>query len=208
MGLNKGILITFEGIEGSGKSTQINRIYKYLKKNNIKCIKTREPGGTKLSEKIRKLIINELKNNEDNLTELLLLFASRSNHFLKMSKYLKKNYVVICDRYIDSTYVYQHYEQGQSLKFINFLQKKIDNNVKPYITFLLDISPELSKKRLLKRKKLDRFDRYNKSKMNSLRKSFLKLSKKFQRIIKIDGNKNENIVHNEIIDCLIKKNVI
>ena len=109
MGLNKGILITFEGIEGSGKSTQINRIYKYLKKNNIKCIKTREPGGTKLSEKIRKLIINELKNNEDNLTELLLLFASRSNHFLKMSKYLKKNYVVICDRYIDSTYVYQHY---------------------------------------------------------------------------------------------------
>ena len=208
MGLNRGILITFEGIEGSGKSTQINRIYKYLKKNNIKCIKTREPGGTKLSEKIRKLIINELKNNEDNLTELLLLFASRSNHFLKMSKYLKKNYVVICDRYIDSTYVYQHYEQGHSLKFINFLQKKIDNNVKPYITFLLDISPELSKKRLLKRKKLDRFDRYNKSKMNSLRKSFLKLSKKFQRIIKIDGNKNENIVHNEIIDCLIKKNVI
>ena len=208
MGLNKGILITFEGIEGSGKSTQINRIYKYLKKNNIKCIKTREPGGTKLSEKIRKLIINELKNNEDNLTELLLLFASRSNHFLKMSKYLKKKYVVICDRYIDSTYVYQHYEQGQSLKFINFLQKKIDNNIKPYITFLLDIPPELSKKRLLKRKKLDRFDRYNKIKMNSLRKSFLKLSKKFQRIVKIDGTKNENIVHNEIVKRLIKKNVI
>ena len=208
MGLNRGILITFEGIEGSGKSTQIDRIYKYLKKKNIKCIKTREPGGTKLSEKIRKLIINDLKNNEDNLTELLLLFASRSNHFLKMSKYLKKKYVVICDRYIDSTYVYQHYEQGQSLKFINFLQKKIDNNIKPYITFLLDISPDLSKKRLLKRKKLDRFDRYNKIKMNSLRKSFLKLSKKFQRIVKIDGTKNENIVHNEIVKRLIKKNVI
>ena len=208
MGLNRGILITFEGIEGSGKSTQIDRIYKYLKKKNIKFIKTREPGGTKLSEKIRKLIINDLKNNEDNLTELLLLFASRSNHFLKMSKYLKKKYVVICDRYIDSTYVYQHYEQGQSLKFINFLQKKIDNNIKPYITFLLDIPPELSKKRLLKRKKLDRFDRYNKIKMNSLRKSFLKLSKKFQRIVKIDGTKNENIVHNEIVKRLIKKNVI
>ena len=116
--------------------------------------------------------------------------------------------MVICDRYIDSTYVYQHYEQGQSLKFINFLQKKIDNNIKPYITFLLDISPELSKKRLLKRKKLDRFDRYNKIKMNSLRKSFLKLSKKFQRIVKIDGTKNENIVHNEIVKRLIKKNVI
>ena len=125
-----------------------------------------------------------------------------------MSKYLKKKYVVICDRYIDSTYVYQHYEQGQSLQFINFLQKKIDNNIKPYITFLLDIPPELSKKRLLNRKKLDRFDRYNKIKMNSLRKSFLKLSKKFQRIVKIDGTKNENIVHNEIVKRLIKKNVI
>ena len=125
-----------------------------------------------------------------------------------MSKYLKKKYVVICDRYIDSTYVYQHYEQGQSLKFINFLQKKIDNNIKPYITFLLDIPPELSKKRLLKRKKLDRFDRYNKIKMNSLRKNFLKLSKKFKRIVKIDGTKNENTVHNEIIKRLIKKNVI
>ena len=135
MGLKKGILITFEGIEGCGKSTQINKLYNFFKKNNIKCIKTREPGGTKISEKIRKVIIEDLKNNEDNLTELLLLFASRSNHIIKISQYLKKNYIVICDRYIDSTYVYQHYEQGQSLKLINLLQKKIENKTKPFITF-------------------------------------------------------------------------
>ena len=208
MGLKKGVLITFEGIEGSGKSTQINKIYQFLKKKKIKCIKTREPGGTRLSEKIRKLIINDLKNNEDNLTELLLLFASRSNHFLKMAKFLKKNYIVICDRYIDSTYVYQHYEQGQSLKLINFLQKKIDNNIKPYITFFLDIPPSLSKKRLYKRKKLDRFDKYNISKMNKLRNSFLKLSKKFKRIIKIDGAKSEKEVYKDIVSFLVKKNVI
>ena len=79
------------------------------------------------------------------------MFASRSNHFLKMSKYLKKKYVVICDRYIDSTYAYQHYEQGQSLKLINFLQRKIDNNVKPNITFL-DVTPGISKNRVHKRK--------------------------------------------------------
>ena len=84
MGLNRGNLITFEGIEGCGKSTQINKVYNYLKKKKINCIKTREPGGTKLAEKIRKLIINDLANNEDNLTELLLLFAARSNHFLKI----------------------------------------------------------------------------------------------------------------------------
>ena len=69
------------------------------------------------------------------MTELLLLFASRSNHIIKISQYLKKNYIVICDRYIDSTYVYQHYEQGQSLKLINLLQKKIENKTKPFITF-------------------------------------------------------------------------
>ncbi len=137
-----------------------------------------------------------------------MLFASRSNHFLKMSKFLKKKYVVVCDRYIDSTFVYQHYEQRQSLKFINFLQNKIDNNTEPYITFLLDIPPKLSKKRLNKRKKLDRFDKYNISKLNRLRKSFLKLNKKFKRIVKIDGTKNANEVHKDIINYLKKKNVI
>ena len=208
MGVKKGVLITFEGIEGCGKSTQIEKIFKFLKKKKIKCIKTRAPGGTRLSEKIRKLIIYDLKNNEDNLTELLLLFASRSNHFIKMSKYLKKKYVVICDRYIDSTYAYQHYEQGQSLKFINSLQKKIDNDVKPNITFFLDVTPSISKNRVFKRKKQDRFDMYNKTKMNNLRKSFLKLAKKYKRIVKIDGSKNENEVHDEIIKILMKKNVI
>ena len=125
-----------------------------------------------------------------------------------MSKYLKKKYIVICDRYIDSTYAYQHYEQGQSLKFINFLQKKIDNNVKPDITFFLDVSPSVSKKRINKRKKLDRFDKYNKMKMNNLRKSFIKLTKKYKRIVKIDGSKNANAVHNDIVDYILKKNVI
>lgn len=208
MGLKKGVLVTFEGIEGCGKSTQINKLYKLLKKRKIKCIKTREPGGTKLSEKIRKLIINDLKNNEDNLTELLLLFASRANHFLKISKYLKKNYIVICDRYVDSTYAYQHYEQGQSLKFINLLQKKIDNNVRPNITFFLDIPASLSKRRIYSREKRDRFDKYNQKKMNNLRKSFLILTKKFKRIIKIDGTKDKNRVHNDIIQYLLNKNVI
>ena len=137
MGIGRGNLITFEGIEGSGKSTQLNEVYKFLKKRKIKCVKTREPGGTKLAEKIRKLIIKDLKNNEDNLTELLLLFAARSNHFLKIQKYLNKGYIVLCDRYIDSTYAYQHYEQGQSIKLINFLQTLIDKKNKPKLTFFI-----------------------------------------------------------------------
>ena len=208
MGLIRGNLITFEGIEGCGKSTQIHKVYNFLKKKKINCIKTREPGGTKLAEKIRKLIINDLANNEDNLTELLLLFAARSNHFLKIQKYLNKGYIVLCDRYIDSTYVYQHYEQGQSIKLINFLQTLIDKKNKPKLTFFIDIPVEVSKIRVRSRGKLDRFDKYGLKKLNKLRNSFVKLSKKHNRIININGKKKEEEIRDEIINHLIKKNVI
>lgn len=208
MGIGKGNLITFEGIEGSGKSTQLNEVYKFLKKRKIKCIKTREPGGTRLAEKIRKLIIKDLKNNEDNLTELLLLFAARSNHFLKIKKFIKKGYLVLCDRYIDSTYAYQHYEQGQDIKLINFLQNLISKKSFPKITFFIDIPVKTSKLRVKSRVSLDRFDKYGEKKLNKLRKSFINLTKKHNRIIKIDGTKNKKDITIQIVNYLIKKNVI
>lgn len=208
MGIVKGNLISFEGIEGSGKSTQLNEVYKFLKKRKIKCIKTREPGGTRLAEKIRKLIIKDLKNNEDNLTELLLLFAARSNHFLKIKKLIKKGYLVLCDRYIDSTYAYQHYEQGQDIKLINFLQNLISKKSFPKITFFIDIPVKTSKLRVKGRGRLDRFDKYGEKKLNKLRKSFINLTKKHNRIIKIDGTKNKKDITIQIVNYLIKKNVI
>ena len=208
MGIGKGNLITFEGIEGSGKSTQLNEVYKFLKKRKIKCIKTREPGGTRLAEKIRKLIIKDLKNNEDNLTELLLLFAARSNHFLKIKKFIKKGYLVLCDRYIDSTYAYQHYEQGQDIKLINFLQNLISKKSFPKITFFIDIPVKISKLRVKGRGRLDRFDQYGEKKLNNLRKSFINLTKKHNRIIKIDGTKNKKDITIQIVNYLIKKNDI
>ncbi|EMH80144.1 dTMP kinase [alpha proteobacterium HIMB114] len=208
MGIEKGNLITFEGIEGSGKSTQINEVYKFLKKRKIKCIKTREPGGTRLAEKIRKIIIKDLKNNEDNLTELLLLFAARSNHFLKIKKLIKKGYLVLCDRYIDSTYAYQHYEQGQDIKLINFLQNLISKKSFPKITFFIDIPVKTSKSRVKGRGRLDRFDKYGEKKLNKLRKSFINLKKKHNRIIMIDGTKNKKDITIQIVNYLIKKNAI
>ena len=125
-----------------------------------------------------------------------------------MRDYIKKGYVVLCDRYIDSTYVYQHYEQGQSIKLINFLQNLIDKQNKPKLTFFIDIPVNISKKRVQSRGKLDRFDKYSFKKLTKLRKSFLILLKKHKRIIKIDGEKNQKVVTNEIISKLIKKNVI
>lgn len=207
MGLKNSFFVTFEGIEGCGKSTQINKVYNFFKKKKIKCIKTREPGGTLIAEKIRKLIIYNLKNNEDNLTELLLLLASRSNHFKKILKYLNKGYVVLCDRYIDSTYVYQYYEQGQSLNFINLIQNKIDGGIKPDITFFIDIPAKISKLRVSNRKNLDRFDKYSEKKLDKLRNYYLKLSNKFNRIKNIDGSKDPGSVQKEIINYLNKKNV-
>ena len=208
MGIGKGNLISFEGIEGSGKSTQLNEVYKFLKKRKIKSIKTREPGGTRLAEKIRKLIIKDLKNNEDNLTELLLLFAARSNHFLKIKKLIKRGYLVLCDRYIDSTYAYQHYEQGQDIKLINFLQNLISKKSFPKITFFIDIPVKTSKLRVKGRGRLDRFDKYGEKKLNKLRNSFINLTKKHNRIIKIDGTKNKKDITIQIVNYLIKKNVI
>ena len=139
---------------------------------------------------------------------MLLLFAARSNHFLKIKKLIKRGYLVLCDRYIDSTYAYQHYEQGQDIKLINFLQNLISKKSFPKITFFIDIPVKISKLRVKGRGRLDRFDKYGEKKLNKLRKSFINLSKKHNRIIKIDGTKNKKDITIQIVNYLIEKNVI
>ena len=137
--MSKNPLIVFEGIETSGKSTGLKKTIKYLKKNKIKYITFREPGGTNLSEKLRSLMLNK-KSKLNKKTDLFLLMASRSENF---DKILKKNYkkkVILIDRFIDSTLAYQHYGMGLEkdliLKMNNFLLGKI----KPNYTFLRLIS--------------------------------------------------------------------
>ena len=118
--------ITFEGIDGSGKSTQINLLKKLFTKKNIKFMITREPGGTKFSEKLRKLILNSSENLSFQ-SEVLLLYAARIEHIEKKIKpALKENYIVISDRYYDSTLAYQGYGYGYNKKFINYIDSLID----------------------------------------------------------------------------------
>lgn len=200
MGLKKGFFITFEGIEGSGKTTQIKLLYKYLKKKTKKIYLTREPGGTKISEKIRSLVIKDLSNNSNPLTELFLLFAARAEHFDLIKKKIKEKYIVLCDRYINSTIAYQHYKGKINLKLINLIQANVDKGQKPNLTFLLDINPKITKDRILNRKKIiDRFDSDSLKNMNLIRNSFLKISKKFKkRINVINGSNEKKIVHNKI----------
>lgn len=211
MGIDRGVFITFEGIEGSGKSTQIKSLYTFLK-NNIskKIFLTREPGGTKISEKIRKIVIKDLDSSNNPLTELFLLFAARAEHYDLIKKKLNDGFIVLCDRYLDSTIAYQHFNGTIELKIINYLQKLIDKNIKPNLTILLDVKPSLSKKRMhLRKKKLDRFDNESLKKMEIVRKGFLKIAElNKKRIVVINNNldqdSSERKIKSKILNYLVK----
>ena len=125
MAIKKSFFICFEGVEGSGKSTQAKLLYKFIKKNITKnVILTREPGGTMFSEKIRNLLLDS-KTRVNPLTEFFLLMAARNEHIInKINFYLKKKFIIVCDRFFYSTIAYQHYLEGMDKKFIFDIQKK------------------------------------------------------------------------------------
>ncbi len=170
-------VIVFEGIETSGKSTNLRKLSSYLKKINRKFIKIREPGGTKSSENIRRLILN--KNSNLNFkTDLLLIIASRSEN---IEKILKKNLgkkIIIIDRFIDSTIAYQHYGMGINLKLIKSLNNFVLGKFKPNFTILNIVNKKNLNIRLKKRNSLNKYDKFNYLFYQKVQKGFLKLAKK------------------------------
>ena len=133
---NRNLFVSFEGPEASGKSSQIKLLAKYLKKNKIRHIITREPGGTKIWEKLRKIILDK-KENITPSEEILLLMSARLNHINNVIlPSLKKGKIVICDRFADSTFVYQGYVNNFGLKKTLDLHKNLLNNFLPTKTFL------------------------------------------------------------------------
>ena len=147
----KGKFIVIEGIDGCGKTTQINEIYKWLPNSGLmgkksKLIKTREPGGSAFGEKLRSLILDKDKDNEpSSLTELLIYSADRAEHISKViSPSLKKNDWVLSDRFADSTLAYQGYGRNISIKLIKNLESIVCQGESPDLTIFLDISPEES----------------------------------------------------------------
>ena len=201
MAIKKPFFISFEGVEGSGKSTQAKLLYKFIKKKiTKKVILTREPGGTPFAEKIRNILLdNKIKNNP--LTEFFLLMAARNDHVVnKINYYLKKKFIIICDRFFYSTLAYQHYLEGLNKKFISNVQKKIFSRIHPDITFLIDLDKKESKKRISKRnKKTNRFDKLSTHDFNKIRNGFLKISKIYKnKITIINGRKSLNEIQKEI----------
>ena len=160
--MSKKPVIVFEGIEGSGKSYHLNNVSKFLKRKKIKHVVIREPGGSKNSEKIRDFILN--KNiNFQNLTDLLLYLSARNENYNNILKKNFKKKVILIDRFTDSTIAYQVYGKNVNIQFINSIHKKILNGIKPDLNIILKVSPNASRKRLIKRKSKNRYDNFKES---------------------------------------------
>jgi len=198
--MSKKPVIVFEGIEGSGKSHHISNVSKYLDKKKIDYIKIREPGGSKNSEKIRKLLLNK-NSNFNNNTDLLLMLASRSENINLIKKNFKKK-IILIDRFTDSTIAYQHYGMGIDIKLINTINNFLLKKIKIDFTFLNIVNKKNLFLRLKQRKSLNRYDKFDMRFYNKVQKGFLKLAfkKKSYKIINSNLNikKNENLIIDQI----------
>ena len=196
---NKPIIV-FEGIETSGKSTSLKKAIKYLKKNKIKHISFREPGGTNLSEKLRQLMLNK-KSKLNNKTDLFLLMASRSENFDKILKDNYKKKVILIDRFIDSTLAYQHYGMGLDKNLILRMNNFLLGNFKPNFTFLSVVDKKNMLKRLKSRKNKNKYDNFNYNFYNKVQKGFLKIAlKNKSKYLILDSNKDGlKIIENKLI---------
>ena len=174
----EGKFITFEGTEGVGKTTQIQLLEKYLKTKNIKCIITREPGGTPLGEKIRQLLLSKAEENMDKLTELLLMFSARAQHLQEIIyPALKDNVWVICDRFTDASYAYQGGGRGISYPRIRMVENAVQDGFKPDLTILMSGNVESGMRRVTKRGEKDRFEMEDIEFFERVRENYLKLAK-------------------------------
>ena len=197
-------VIVFEGIETSGKSTNLKIVAKYLNNINRKFIKIREPGGTIHSEMFRKLILNK-KSKLNFKTDLMLIMASRSEN---IDKIIKNNYgkkIIIIDRFVDSTIAYQHYGMGINLNLINKLNNFLLDRFKPTFTFLSIVNKKNMKIRLNKRFSLNKYDKFDLSFYNKVQKGFLNIAKDKKNYFIIDSNENNIEENSQIIIKKIKK---
>ena len=201
----QGLLITFEGGEGTGKSTQSKLLYDYLNSKTTDVILTREPGGCKESENIRNLLVKGNINKWDPITESLLHNAARREHIKNIIKpALLKNKIVICDRYIDSTMAYQGIGQGVNSNFLNILSKEITENIVANITFIFDIDPDISLKRAKKRDKNtnNRYENFDLSFHKNIRNYFKSLINTNKRYILIDESNSIEEIHLKILKSI------
>ncbi len=202
------MFITFEGCEGSGKTTIIKKLEQYFLDQKRKIITTREPGGEKISEEIRKIILNRSNQELTKKAEALLFAASRIQHLHdRIIPYLEKDYIVICDRFIDSSYVYQGIASDLGMNYILKINDFMNKKTMPDITFLLDLDVEVGLGRVKSRGKesQNRIDLKTVEYHNKVRNAYLNLAKKNKkRYIIINANQDSDSIFLEVVDKLSK----
>ena len=199
--------ISFEGGEGSGKSTQIKLLAKRLAKYGD-VITTREPGGTIEAEIIRNLLVKGKKNKWSGVVETLLLYAARKDHIDKIiDPSLKKNKWVLCDRFKESTLVYQGYAKNVDIDLIKKLDKIITNNLTPGLTFILDIDPIIGLKRSKRKSNTEtRYENMSLGFHNKIRKAFRTIAKSNKKkFILINANQDINLIQDIIWNEVLKR---
>ena len=204
-GISKpGVLVTFEGVEGVGKTTLIRFITKYLSHHNIPLLVTREPGGTPLADDIRHFLLSKHAEKMQPETELLLIFAARAQHLQNViHPALKAGKLVICDRFTDTSYAYQGAGRGINKAKIEILEKTVQDDLKPDLTILLDAPIDVCLARIVAREKTDRFESESKSFFQKARHAYLQMAAADpERFRVIDAAQPMTVVEEEVVKFL------
>jgi dTMP kinase len=199
------LFITFEGIEGCGKSTQARLLMEYLHSVGHKVLLSREPGGPRISEQIRNILLDIENTEMAPETELLLYLAARNQHTHQLIlPALKRGEIVICDRYFDSTYAYQGIGRNLDMKMVRQMNEFATYKLKPDITFILDITVELSRARLFA-KKFDRIENESNEFHESVRQAFIDSISENDRYVYMNGDEDPMVIHEMIQQLTISK---
>jgi dTMP kinase len=194
--------ITFEGIEGSGKSSQVKMLNDFLLSKHCLTLISREPGGTMAGEQIRNILIDEEIPKLTPITELLLNFAARIEHIEKLIKpALKAKKIVVIDRFFDSSYAYQGFGFGLGKNLVDEIRKLSIKDFAPQISFLIDLPVETAFLRIKNRTDNNRYEKLDLDFHQRVRKGYLELAKEDKRLVVIDGTKSQN----EILQIVINK---
>ena len=205
----KGKFITLEGCEGVGKSRQLAFLKEYMTNNKIDFVVTREPGGGKISEKIREIILDGNNKEMTDECEALLYAAARVQHLNDIVKpALEQGKIVLCDRYIDSSFAYQAYARGLGLEFVEKINSYAIENFTPDYTIFLDLSPEEAFKRKGGVDQNDRLELSGREFHERVYQGYLAVAEKHpERVIKIDPSGTKEQTHAKIISALKQKGV-
>jgi dTMP kinase len=196
-----GFFISFEGVDGSGKTTQANMLSSHLIQNNFDVVTTHEPGGTRVGEKIREILLDPALQEMDPMTEAILYAADRAQHAREVLRpALNAGKVIICDRYIDSSLAYQGVARGLGLEGIRNLNEWATNDLYPNLTILIKIPFETGLKRL-PYGQLDRMEMQDPSFHATVQEAYLTLAKFFsQRVIIINGEEKPEVIHHHVME--------